>query len=406
MKKKTVSSAPYFPKITLCPFSFIEYTRKKSKGQAVSFIQFGLTKFALLSRTHLIEEAGKLEKTGVLDRQKFNSDFLPILGEGSFTATQKKWGHHKRLLMRYLTPAKGNTVKWSAVVQRAANSAIRQCNHPHVNGVQFSRCIVQETLLEVFFGNPNAINKKKLHFLIRTMFATSELVCFLRLILTCHADLLIKPFQFIGHKAGNMLDNMINNAQATESSAWSDNKFRSELRTVLFAGHESLTYSLVNSLWILGNNESLQNQVRDEIKSVGLESLLLNHVILETFRIMPTVHTPPPRICQSDIVIDGVNIDSGTSILYGLWHAHHSCHNPSQYDIARFDKPKSYRMILPFGSGPKRCVGEHLAMTFLTRALYEVIINNKITSLNKTMPLKPRTVLMPRRKILFNFSAV
>ena len=407
MKKTTRTiDDPFIPDIRLSPRCFIQFIEKNSKGKIISFFNFGRTKVTMLSSIAAIQKAGKLEKKGNPDRQAFNADFIPVLGDGAFTAPPHQWLEHKRQIMRHLTPSKNNKYIWEKAAIKATQMALNNCDQKSiVNGFKFSQSIGQEMIITVFFGAPSVINKYKLGIINKILMFSIEGIGFVRLWFGGKPKWLMKIPQTIGHLAGYSLEKMVINAKPLPESPAADPAFRKEIHTLLFAGQDTLTCALMSCLWILGNDLSIQDKARLEIKNNNLENCYLKNIVLETLRMLPPLHTPPLRLCPEAMQIDGQTIPAGSTLVYGIWHAHRRCSYPNQFNPDRFKDPISTQ-IIPFGTGPKRCVGEHIALCYLTSVLAEMLSKLVIISEDKTLTLNPRTITFSNKPLLFTFKKI
>uniref|UniRef100_A0A8C7BSL4 Steroid 17-alpha-hydroxylase/17,20 lyase n=1 Tax=Neovison vison TaxID=452646 RepID=A0A8C7BSL4_NEOVI len=125
----------------------------------------------------------------------------------------------------------------------------------------------------------------------------------------------------------------------------------------------------------------LQKKIQEEIdQNVGFgrtptmsdrnQLLLLEATIREVLRIRPVAPTLIPHKAVVDSSIGEFAIDKGTSVIINLWALHHSekeWHRPDQFLPERFLDPTKSQLIspslsyLPFGAGPRSCLGETLA---------------------------------------------
>ena len=119
------------------------------------------------------------------------------------------------------------------------------------------------------------------------------------------------------------------------------------------------------------------------------------------------------KVLGSEILNDlgmGRKIPKGTEVLYSLWFAHRRCERPEEFVLERFARHRSERgeRFFPFGIGPKRCVGEHLAMTVLCTLLATLLTRGRVESSSQTLELGARTVLVPKRplKLKFRFDSL
>ena len=71
------------------------------------------------------------------------------------------------------------------------------------------------------------------------------------------------------------------------------------------------------------------------------------------------------RRAVSDDVIGGFGIPAGSSVIISPYVLHRHPRfwpNPERFDPTRFDGPKPLPAYLPFGAGPRYCVGSEFAM--------------------------------------------
>jgi cytochrome P450 len=115
-------------------------------------------------------------------------------------------------------------------------------------------------------------------------------------------------------------------------------------------------------------------------------------VLHEALRLCPPAPTGS-RIATRDAEVDGFRVPAGTMVALGrmavqrdpaLWH------DPLTFDPDRFDQQAEGRdrwQYLPFGGGPRSCIGDHFAMLEATLALAAIIRRFEISSLEEDFPL-------------------
>lgn len=181
-----------------------------------------------------------------------------------------------------------------------------------------------------------------------------------------------------------------------------DEQIRDELLIFLFAGHDTTATTLAHSLWALGRDAALQDRVAAEVSSLGDRPLTPEdvpalpftvRVIHESLRICP----PAAAIVRSamrDVVVDGHRIPAGTYVLVGTYAMHHDpalWPDPERFDPDRFASARltgeDRWRYLPFGAGPRSCIGDHFAMLEATLGLATIIRRARITSLEPDFPI-------------------
>ncbi|XP_029381920.1 cytochrome P450 17A2 [Echeneis naucrates] len=145
------------------------------------------------------------------------------------------------------------------------------------------------------------------------------------------------------------------------------------------AGVETTSTTL---LWILAyllHHPEVQDRVQKELDDcVGSERPVclsdrsrlpyLDCVINEGMRIRPVSPILIPHIAMTHSSIGGHSVSQGTRVLVNMWSIHHDTEHwdkPDIFNPDRFLNDQGQRVIppcfLPFGAGPRVCVGESLA---------------------------------------------
>ncbi|WP_309116043.1 cytochrome P450 [Saccharothrix sp.] len=160
--------------------------------------------------------------------------------------------------------------------------------------------------------------------------------------------------------------------------AFGTQRLHDELVTLMLAGHETTASTLGWTFHLLDRHPEVKERVRAEARSVlgdrlpeyedlhGLRYTAM--VVEEVMRLFPPVWILP-RAAQADDEVGGYHVPAGADVLicpYTL-HRHPAFWDePDRFDPERFnpdlthDRPR-YAYI-PFGAGPRFCVGNHLGM--------------------------------------------
>lgn len=167
-------------------------------------------------------------------------------------------------------------------------------------------------------------------------------------------------------QSGDILDGLI-------ASGLSDALIRDQLITLLIAGHDTSTALLSWTFCLLTAHPDVMARVREEVDRVlGAQSPTLAHVaqldyteqvIKETLRLYPPIHLGS-RTAIEDVEYQGYVIPAGTRVLYSIYLTHHDKRewpDPDRFDPDRF-LPERVRGLspytyLPFGGGPRNCMG-------------------------------------------------
>jgi cytochrome P450 len=147
-----------------------------------------------------------------------------------------------------------------------------------------------------------------------------------------------------------------------------------ELVTMLFASHETTATALTWTLLLLTTHRDECERVREELRDVldgqpcSAQSIPqlrhLTRVIQESLRLYPPVWLLPRVAIERD-AFEHFAIEPGTNVIispYVLQRDDDSWTSPDAFLPARFDEPIRPGTYIPFGAGPRSCIGAGLAM--------------------------------------------
>ncbi len=153
---------------------------------------------------------------------------------------------------------------------------------------------------------------------------------------------------------------------------------RDQIVTILLAGHETTASTLTWMWYLLSRHPEAAGRLRAEAvavlgdRSPGFADLVslpyTTMVIQETMRIYPPVWALPRRSLASD-EIGGYPVPAGADVMISPYtlHRHRGFWaEPEKFRPERFAAdapPIAHRhAYIPFGAGPRACVGSHLGM--------------------------------------------
>lgn len=127
--------------------------------------------------------------------------------------------------------------------------------------------------------------------------------------------------------------------------------------TFVFAGHETTASSLAFTFLLLGQHSQYQTQIRTNPEST-----------LTAYKESLRLYSPAYMLARESRVdeeLGGVRVRKSDQVIIGLTAIHRDprlFERPDHFVPERFNAPLSHRFsFLPFGAGPKSCVGERLA---------------------------------------------
>ncbi|RDD39453.1 Cytochrome P450 3A14 [Trichoplax sp. H2] len=197
--------------------------------------------------------------------------------------------------------------------------------------------------------------------------------------------------------------------EAGEDDKLNDEEIIGQAFLFLIAGYETTQNTLAFACYSLATNPDVQQKLIDEIDSKCPDPNDLNYdvigelpylemVVEETLRMYPPTYFVN-RDVKSNITVKGFHIPKDTMIglpIYGIHHNSEFWPNHEQFIPERFTpeekakrNPYSY---IPFGGGPRNCIGMRLALLEIKLALVKIIQNVEFYATKETeIPLQLKT---------------
>lgn len=161
-------------------------------------------------------------------------------------------------------------------------------------------------------------------------------------------------------------------------SVLDDREVRDQMATFFLAGHETTATALAWTWYLLGHSPAVEAKLHAELDSVlggrpatyaDYDRLIYTRMVIEeAMRLYPPAHTTA-RQAVADDRFGAIEMPAGTMVVVSPWIMHrHRLYwqNPDAFDPENFapDKAAARRRYtyLPFGAGPRICIGQGFAM--------------------------------------------
>ena len=220
---------------------------------------------------------------------------------------------------------------------------------------------------------------------------------------------------------GHDLLQILMDARYSDGEGMSDELVLSESMQLLVAGHETSSNALSWLLYLLSSRPDCLERLRQEFDSVLGDAPLgyadvpkftfATQVIQEGLRLYPPFWMVD-RMALSDDRAGDLVIPRGSTVVVFVYGAHHSARyweDPESFDPERFSKtneklhtPFAY---LPFGAGPRGCIGGNYAMLQILMIL-SVLLKKYDLQLTpgQSIEARPMVILRPRHGIRMSFT--
>ncbi|HYN67864.1 MAG TPA: cytochrome P450 [Ornithinibacter sp.] len=199
-----------------------------------------------------------------------------------------------------------------------------------------------------------------------------------------------------------------------------DEEVRSQVLLFMMAGHETTAIALTFALHLLGRHRDVQDAVRVEVRralgehpptAATVTALPLTTAVLkEAMRLYPSAPILGRLTVQEDDLM-GHRVPPGTTVVVAPWTIHrHPAFwaDPLVFDPGRFTgtgsrpEPSHRYAWMPFGGGPRACIGQHFSMVEAVLALALILRGHRVTALADTdqLPVGSLITLFPTQPVL------
>jgi cytochrome P450 len=210
-------------------------------------------------------------------------------------------------------------------------------------------------------------------------------------------------------------------ARYADGEGMSDELVLSESMQLLVAGHETSSNGLSWLFYLLSTHPNCLEQVRQEFDAVLGEAPLTfsdvpkleftTQVIQEALRLYPPFWMID-RMAVADDRVGDIAIPAGSTVIVFVYGAHHApryWEDPESFDPERFTKANQKLHTpfthLPFGGGPRGCIGANYAMLQILMILSDLLrkYDFELTP-GQTIKARPMVILRPKHGIRMTFT--
>jgi cytochrome P450 len=198
----------------------------------------------------------------------------------------------------------------------------------------------------------------------------------------------------------------------------SDAELRDQTMTLFLAGHETTALVLTYALRLLSLHPQLAERARREVAEViggrapsvaDLPALTFTRAVLdETLRLFPPAWALA-RVSLRDCAISELACRARTEVVISPWIMHRDqrfFNDPELFRPERWLRsPELHRCVyMPFGAGPRVCIGNHFAMTEALLVLAVFLARGKFRLLQgPLLKLSPAITLRPSGPVRMRF---
>ena len=215
-----------------------------------------------------------------------------------------------------------------------------------------------------------------------------------------------------GIRHDDLLD-MLLDARYEDQTKMDKEQLIDEIFILFIAGHETTSNALTFTTQLLARHPEIQQKVYEEVTACEADDLFFklkalsytNLVINEAMRLYPPAYFIDRIALEADS-FHGFEIEKDTSLLFSVYEIHRNPEfwkDPETFNPSRFEDEKLLKYspyFLPFGAGPRMCIGNNFAMYEMILAIMQLVRRFEITSSGKEIEILPLITLKPKNAIL------
>ncbi len=224
---------------------------------------------------------------------------------------------------------------------------------------------------------------------------------------------IIKDRRASGDSYDDLLDMLLESKYEDTHQGMTDLQLLDETLILFVAGHETSANALAWAFYLLSKYPDATKKIRDEYQTVVGDRKIefsdfpkltyTTQVIQETMRLYPPAWITD-RLTNETDEIKGFTISKNKMValfIYGLHHSKTLWDEPEKFKPERFTKenikskpPFSY---MPFGGGPRLCIGNNFAMMEMQMVLIELLKRYDFSlEKNQNIEAMPYITLQPK----------
>lgn len=196
---------------------------------------------------------------------------------------------------------------------------------------------------------------------------------------------------------------LLRSARDENGDRLSTREIRDQIVTFIVAGHETVASALSWAILLLAFNPAVQCRIADEVAAVS-EGREFTHadlvrmsytraVVDETLRLYPPAWLITRQALGPDTLVpdagSAVSVPAGSLIIMSPWLLHRHADrwsDPETFDPERMLAKYSRDSFIPFGAGPRMCIGRDFAYIESVALLAALVRRYQFTPVEERLP--------------------
>ncbi|MCA9039350.1 MAG: cytochrome P450 [Planctomycetaceae bacterium] len=176
-----------------------------------------------------------------------------------------------------------------------------------------------------------------------------------------------------------------------EENMVDETKLMGHVALLFAAAHLTTAHTFTWTFFLLSQHPEVMQELHAELQAGVLADplnpnsteTLLDRILKESMRVLPA-SAYSQRICARDLTLGPLQLTKGTPVVFSQFMTHHMealYSEPDRFVPSRWldIRPSPYA-YLPFGTGPRMCIGGPLAMVILKMVIPQVLSRFKLSA--------------------------
>ncbi|MFK7850360.1 MAG: cytochrome P450 [Akkermansiaceae bacterium] len=354
----------------------------------------GLIDFHLINDPHLVREVMKSTMRDFDKNSRIYNHFRNVFGNGLVTAEGETWKRKRKLMQPMFSPSSIGTY-FDLMLSSSISTAEKIADSEPFDMAEEMNHLALEIAGRAFFSDSfdgsierirewteaiNCYSAKPPVPLVSDLRFPSPTNLRVRRMMKDFRDFMRSLIQSRSTSTpkDDLLD-VILSARDEDGEKMDEDEVCEEILGMIIGGHETAATAMTWLWHDLDHHPDVEQKVLDEIEQVvGNETLTPKHlrdlkytnqVIQETMRLHPPFWFEN-RNTISDVELGGATVPRGSMVVFSryslqrhpdFWKDPHS-YNPDRFDPENTENPGATCAHIPFGGGPRICIGRHFAM--------------------------------------------
>ena len=413
--------------ITKNPIPFHKRFFEESKDDSFSVTPF-FSKPVLLTRDAEIAKYILQKKHKNFEKSKLQTHHLSkYVGYGLLTSTGAKWLRQRRLVQPAFHKEKINsliTIINDTIKDQVEKIEIDKMQelYPMLNVLAFE--VIAKSLFD-FSADKKTLNRLQFiieqlqQFIVKEIRQPHKRIWYkLNGEIKKHLDLvreirgiinsIIETRKSSKEDHDDLLD-MLLQAEYEDGTSMANEQLIDEIIILFVAGHETTANALTFTFFLLANNEGVLKKAQEESVELQDDPVTIDSFanlkyikgcIEESMRLYPPAWITD-RVALEDETIGDYHIKKGTLIGVSIYEMHRNkayWAEPETFRPERFledNKKEITSHYMPFGRGPRLCIGNNFAMYEMILVVNEILNKFNVETNKDTVEIKPLITLKP-----------